>query len=194
MRIFVSRHGQTDWNVKGLQQGMTDVPLNETGLAQARQLAQSLVDSGIKHVYTSELSRANVTGQTVADRLGVPCEMIHGIQEIDLGEWQGHTWTEICETWPELAQKWTESPLTTAPAGGENYQQLIDRFVAAIHRILRGSDEDVLVVSHGGCLYTILCAMNGIPLKNMQNDGVILNAKAIELDLDRFLTKWPLED
>ena len=47
MRIFVSRHGQTDWNVQGLQQGWTDIPLNETGLDQARQLAQSLVNSSI---------------------------------------------------------------------------------------------------------------------------------------------------
>lgn len=193
MRIFVSRHGQTDWNVKGLQQGVTDIPLNETGLAQARQLAQSLLDSGIKHVYTSELSRANVTGQTVADLLGIPCEVIPGIQEIGLGEWQGYTWAETVEKWPELSKKWTEEPLTTAPENGENYQHLIDRFVSTIHKIMRGPDEDVLVVSHGGCLHTIFCVMDDVPLKNMQNDSVIPNAKAVELDLEKFLRKWPLE-
>ena len=194
MRIFVSRHGQTDWNVRGIQQGVTDIPLNETGLAQARELAQSLKDSGIKHVYTSFLSRANVTGQTVADSLGIPCEVIPGVQEINLGVWQGFTWAECCEKWPELTKKWMEEPLTTSPEGGENYQSLIDRFVAAIHQILRGPDEDVLVVSHGGCLHTIFCVMDDIPLKNMQNDSIIPNARAVELNLGKFLAKWPLED
>ena len=193
MRIFVSRHGQTDWNVKGLQQGWTDIPLNETGIAQAHQLAQSLAGSSIRHVYTSYLSRANVTGQTVADLLGIPCEIIPGIQEIGLGDWQGYTWAETCEKWPELTAKWIEEPLTTAPDNGENYQQLIDRFVAAIHRIMGGPDEDVLVVSHGGCLHTIFCVMDDIPLKNMQNDNIIPNAKAVELDMEKFLRKWPLE-
>ena len=193
MRIFVSRHGQTDWNVQGLQQGWTDIPLNETGLDQARQLAQSLVNSSIRHVYTSHLSRANVTGQTVAELLGIPCEVIPGIQEIGLGDWQGYTWAETLEKWPELAAKWIEEPLTTAPDNGENYQQLIDRFVAAIHKIMRGPDEDVLVVSHGGCLHTIFCVMDDIPLKNMQNDYIIPNAKAVELDMEKFLHKWPLE-
>ena len=194
MRIFVSRHGQTDWNVKGIQQCVTDIPLNENGLSQARELAQSLKDSGIKHVYTSFLSRANVTGQTVADALGIPCEIIPGVQEINLGQWQGFTWAECCEKWPELTKKWTEEPLTTSPEGGENYQSLIDRFVAAIHSILRGPDEDVLVVSHGGCLHTIFCVMDDIPLKNMQNDSIIPNARAVELNLEKFLAKWPMED
>jgi len=193
MRIFVSRHGQTDWNVKGIMQGVTDIPLNETGLEQARQLAQSLAGSSIRRVCTSHLRRANVTGQTVADLLGVPCEIISGIQEIGLGDWQGCTWAETCERWPELTKKWIEEPLTTAPPNGENYQQLIDRFVAAIHRILRGPDEDVLVVSHGGCLHTIFCVMDDIPLQNMQNDNIIPNAKAVELNLEKFLAKWPLE-
>lgn len=193
MRIFVSRHGQTDWNVKGIQQGVTDIPLNETGLGQAKVLAQSLVNSGIRHVYTSSLCRANVTGQAVADLLDIPCEKIDGIQEINLGQWQGYTWPECCEKWPELTKKWTEEPLTTAPEGGENYQSLINRFVAAIHKIMRGPDEDVLVVSHGGCLHTIFCVMDDIPLQNMQNDSIIPNAQAVELNIEKFLAKWPLE-
>lgn len=193
MRIFLSRHGQTDWNVKGLFQGVTDVPLNETGLGQARELAESMVGSSVKRVFTSELSRANVTGQTVADKLGVPCEKISGVQEIGLGEWQGYTWEEIQQKWPEDAYRWTQEPLTFCPKGGETYQHLIDRFVAAIHKILRENDEDVMVVSHGGCLYTIFCVMDGIELKNMQNDGVIPNARAVELDIPKFLSKWPLE-
>lgn len=194
MRIFLSRHGQTDWNVKGLFQGVTDIPLNETGLGQAELLAESMVGSGVKRVFTSELSRANVTGQKVADKLGIPCEKIPGIQEIGLGEWQGYTWEEIQQKWPEDAYRWTQEPLTFCPKNGETYQSLIDRFVAAIHKIMRENTEDVMVVSHGGCLHTIFCVMDDIELKNMQNDGVIPNARAVELDIPKFLSKWPLEN
>jgi broad specificity phosphatase PhoE len=51
----------------------------------------------------------------------------------------------------------------------------------------------VLVVSHGGCLHTIFCVMDDIPLANMQNDSIIPNAKAVELNLEKFLAKLPLE-
>ncbi len=192
MRIFIARHGQTEWNVKGLWQGVTDTALTEVGKEQARQLAESLVGSSIKKVYTSNLQRANITGQTVADRLGIPCEIIPGIHEIGLGEWQGYTWAQIREKWPELSEKWMEEPLTTCCEGGETYQHMVDRFVAAIHKLLRENDQDILVVSHSGCLYTILKIMENLPVKNLQNDGTIPNAQAIELDVNRFLEVWPL--
>ena len=193
MRIFLSRHGQTDWNVKGLFQGVTDIPLNDVGIGQAQALAESMMGSGVKRVFTSELSRANLTGQIVADKLGIPCEKIPGIQEIGLGIWQGYTWEEIQKKWPEVAYRWTQEPLTFCMENGETYQHLIDRFVAAIHKILRENQEDVMVVSHGGCLHTIFCVMDGVELKNMQNDGVIPNARAVELDIDKFLSVWPME-
>lgn len=85
MKIWLARHGETDWNVQRLMQGATDTELNENGLAQARRLGEQMADQGIAHVYTSRLQRASRTAQIVADRLGVPCEVRENLHETELG-------------------------------------------------------------------------------------------------------------
>ena len=65
-RIILLRHGETDWNVAGKAQGWTDVPLNEHGRLEAKELSNKFADVDIKHVYTSSLSRAVETAEIIA--------------------------------------------------------------------------------------------------------------------------------
>ena len=67
MKLFLTRHGQTDWNIAGRYQGQSDTPLNETGLRQAAQIAKRLSKETIHAIYTSDLSRAANTAQSIAD-------------------------------------------------------------------------------------------------------------------------------
>ena len=76
------RHGETDWNRRGLSQGSIDIPLNELGLAQAREAAQKLLHRGITSIVASPLSRARVTAEIVGDELGVDVTIEPDLREV----------------------------------------------------------------------------------------------------------------
>jgi probable phosphoglycerate mutase len=134
------RHGQTDWNAQNLAQGNLEIPLNETGLAQARAAAPLLLNRGITTIISSPLSRARVTAEIAAEQLGLPVMFDAGLHEVEFGEQEGK---------PMLAQWFADwiSGLYT-PAGGESFLDLRKRAAGAVNRALT-YPAPVLIVAHG---------------------------------------------
>ena len=190
MRIWLARHGETDWNVRLLMQGTTDTELNENGLAQAARLGEAMVGSGITHVYTSYLKRANRTGQIVAERIGVPSEVREGLQELGLGTWEGRSWKDIIEKEPEAVAERDKDKRFSRPPHGESYQELLDRMVPAMVRIAREAKGDVMVVSHNGTIRAFLAELYGTSLDTMGTDYSTPNAGAIEVDAAKVLERF----
>ena len=89
MRLYVTRHGQTQWNALNKVLGRTDVPLDETGLAQAEELARSLAGEPIDLVLTSPLQRTVQTGAALACSLGIPVRTADELIEMNFGIYEG---------------------------------------------------------------------------------------------------------
>jgi probable phosphoglycerate mutase len=158
------RHGETDWNAQDLSQGSVDIPLNETGLAQARSAALLLRDQGIVSLICSPLSRARATADIVASALGLPVQVEHDLREVSFGVQEGKPMTE----W---FTDWVLGRLT--PAGGESFAALTQRSVAVVNRCTQRPPV-VLVVGHGGMFRALRGAMghepnvrtrNGVPVR-----------------------------
>lgn len=135
--LFV-RHGETDWNAQRRWQGHADVPLNDRGREQARELAESLVGERIDVIYTSDLSRARDTAEAVGARHGIDVVVDPDLREIDVGPIEGMTADEAAafEGWQ-----------------GESKESHAERVLAAVRRIARQHPEGrVLVVTHGGSM------------------------------------------
>lgn len=146
--FLLARHGETDWNREERYQGHADPPLNETGRAQAEELASTLTEP-IQAIYSSDLRRASETAEIVAARLGLAVEQNPGLREIDVGSWQGLTKAEID------GRRWD----------GETYEHHAARVTRALREIAaRHPDGRVLVVSHGGTLRRVQQAVLGEPL------------------------------
>lgn len=190
MKIWLARHGETDWNVRRLMQGTTDTELNENGLAQAARLGEAMADKGIVRVYTSRLKRASRTAQIVAERIGVPCEERDCLHETALGEWEGCIWAQVCERTPEITARWMTDRRNTRPPKGETYQDVLDRFIPAVVRIIREATADVMIVSHNGTIKAFLAELNGTPLETMGADYPTPNAGAIEVDAAKILERF----
>ena len=102
-RIIAIRHGETAWNVDSRLQGHLDIPLNDVGLWQARQAALALADEPIDAIYSSDLQRAWVTAQAIAETTQAPLTAHQGLRERSFGVLQGHTFEELEAKEPEQA-------------------------------------------------------------------------------------------
>jgi 2,3-bisphosphoglycerate-dependent phosphoglycerate mutase len=157
--ILLVRHGETDWNRERRWQGHADRPLNETGRAQARALAEELADDPPDAVYSSDLGRASETAQIVADRLGLAVTFDPRLREVDVGEWSGMTAAEVELSFPEAMRRRLEGG--TGWERGERYEEMAERVVAALHDIAAAETGRVLVVSHGGAMRAVWHACGG---------------------------------
>jgi broad specificity phosphatase PhoE len=153
------RHGETDWNAQNLSQGAVDIPLNETGLAQARSASLLLRGRGIRSIISSPLSRAKVTADIASAQLGLPVQIDDGLREVAFGVMEGKPMSE----W---FQPWVDGLLT--PQGAESFPALTKRAVAAVNRCI-ARPPVVLVVAHGALFRALRGAMGHEPNVRTRN-------------------------
>ncbi len=156
-RVVAIRHGETAWNVDTRIQGQLDVPLNEHGRWQARQLAQALSDEGLQAVYSSDLRRAHETAQCLGEATALPVATDPGLRERGFGCFEGLTFHEIEARHPEDSRRWRERDLAFGPGGGETLPDFYARCVGTAARLAaRHPGQAIALVAHGGvldCLY-----------------------------------------
>jgi alpha-ribazole phosphatase len=165
MRLLIARHGQTKHNLDRRYQGITDAPLNETGAAQASQLADRLLGEKLDVIYSSDLKRCVQTAELVAKKYNLHINKDGRLREISFGEWEGMSYNEIQAQSPDLLEKWMNDPAHIPPPNGETLIQLATRVKAAVDEIKpQHAEQTVLFVTHGGVIRTLLCLSLGIDL------------------------------
>jgi len=150
--LFLFRHGETDWNREGRLQGHTDTPLNATGLAQARALAERLRPHRLDAVMSSDLARAWTTAQIVAEDLCVPLIREPGLREAQIGEAEGLFWPEVKSRFGEaLTERWFTDDDAAFP-GGETGLETRSRGLAALRRFVAAQPYRRIGVSTHGAM------------------------------------------
>jgi phosphoserine phosphatase len=180
-RIFLIRHGETDWNQTHRFQGRIDIPLNEEGKNQAHALALALKDESIIAIYSSPLVRATETACLIKEyHPSTPLIEEQGLTEMDLGEFDGLEAEYWAAHYQDLFKKWRSSPAEFRMPGGESLQEVQMRAIDTLERItkLYPSGISLLFCSHNFVNRTILCFASGIPLdrfRDFQQDPAALN-------------------
>ena len=152
------RHGQTPMSVQKRYAGRSDVPLTDTGVAQAAAAAKRLASAGIDAIVASPLQRAVRTAEAVAAVTGLAVVTDDGFRETDFGAWEGLTFTEVRQRWPSEVTSWLADP-AVAPPGGESFAEASERVTAALDRVLdRRAGQTVLIVSHVTPIKTLVAA------------------------------------
>lgn len=169
--FWLIRHGQTDWNIQGRYQGQSDIPLNETGFAQARQLAQSLDGAVFDAIFSSDLSRARQTAEQISIIKGIPIQVDHRLREICQGEWEGQTIEAIKKRFAKQIDENQRDPLHAHAPGGETTLNVAQRLADFANTISeRYPHQRLLVVSHGFALATLICQARSISLLNVHSN------------------------
>ncbi|MEU4575924.1 MULTISPECIES: histidine phosphatase family protein [Nonomuraea] len=157
-RIVCLRHGQTLWNVEHRFQGHSDIPLDETGIAQAARAASLLASLRPTLIVSSDLQRANETALALGRIVGLEVGVDKDFRERGGGQWEGLTREEIAARWPQEYVNW-EAP------DGEAVPDVAARVGAAMRRWAAKLDDDGLLVvaSHGAALRLGICELLGLP-------------------------------
>lgn len=164
MLLYLTRHGETDWNSAGRWQGHTDIPLNARGYLQARAIGEALKGARLSAVVSSDLARARETARVAAEVLGVPLAYEDpGLRERAFGPFEGLTREECLRLHPDAWRAWVEDQ--RAPAGAEGRKELGHRVSAAIARAAEwasSANARLLIVTHGGSLRAAIVAGTGV--------------------------------
>ena len=161
MRLYLVRHGQTDWNVQKRAQGHTDRPLDSIGQEQARLVGKAFLDLPVQRILTSDLLRASQTAEEISRRTKVPLEVNTSLRERGFGEWEGQNFAEIAIRFGFEADFRGVTRNEVTPPGGESFVEVWSRLESVVADV-RKRNEDTAIVAHGGtCSLLMAMFLNG---------------------------------
>jgi broad specificity phosphatase PhoE len=169
-QIFLVRHGEVEGNSgpRPVFAGWADKVLTARGEAQARAISRRLGAESIGAVWSSDLRRARVTAETIAEPHGVQVNTTAAFREINYGLWEGLGEAEILRDWQNEWRRRSADPEHVGPPEGESYAELWERMEPAWETLLDGcenhKDKIAVLVAHNGTLRILLCHILGIPV------------------------------
>ena len=169
-RIFLIRHGETNWNKEGRFQGQIDIPLNENGRDQARKTSKYLRNISFNKAFSSSMHRPYETAQIILeDNHDIKIKKIDSLIEISHGLWEGKLEAEIKEKWPILLNDWHNKPEKVIMPEGESIKDVSDRSVEAFNKIcLSQKNNDLsLLVAHDAVNKTLICNILSMNYSNI---------------------------
>ncbi len=157
MKLFLIRHGESEWNRLNKVQGLGDPGLSLEGKLQVERLAERLAQEEIDLIYTSPLLRARQTAQAISDIGHAPIKELENLREITLGVWEGKSFEEIGRLFKKDYKIWLKSPSKTRIAQAEKLTAFKKRVTAAFKTITKNNAaENIAVVTHNGVISVFL--------------------------------------
>ncbi|NLY43841.1 MAG: histidine phosphatase family protein [Clostridiaceae bacterium] len=164
-RLYLIRHGLTEWNRCNRFQGASNISLCEEGIEQAKRLSKRMSKFPLDAVYASDLDRALQTAQIIAQPHDLPVNIVPQLREINFGEWEGLTKEEIIKLKKYDYNAWRDMPHKALFPGEGNLEKVRQRVMTGMKSILeRHETGNIAVVSHGGCLKIIIMSLLGLDL------------------------------
>ena len=154
--LYLIRHGETEQNKTGILMGSTDTPLNDHGRLQAASLRERINALQVDSIFASPLSRTVETATLVFGE-DAPIITDTSLQEFHFGDWEGMHFSEIAKQYPDIWRLWLTDWEQTQIPGGEVFAAFKHRVISVVEEIVRfNAGKRVAVVSHGGCIRSLL--------------------------------------
>ncbi len=177
-RLIFVRHGETELNRTGNLRGLADVPLNESGRAQAHAVARRLAGVELAAIYSSPLARAMQTAEAIVARRSLAVIPDARLRDIDYGAWESRTPDDIERNRPGSFHRWRTDPESVLIPRGERLSAVRGRLHALIRDIVaRHPGDTVVVVGHDVIGRVLLAQFLGMPLRRLwriaQDNGAV---------------------
>ena len=165
MKLFLIRHGQTDWNIQKKYCGFSDIDLNENGKKQIKKLAKRISNERIQKIYSSDLKRTIQSAKIIFK--DAPIEKLPEFREINFGIFEGLTYQEIMKKHSKIYKKWIEKPLNTKIPNGEDLKTLAKRVKRGLTKVLSANNNKTIAIfTHAGPIRVILYEILRMDLKD----------------------------
>ncbi len=152
--LLLVRHGETDHNKEMRFTGFTDIALNQKGRDQANNLKDKFMSEGITSIYSSDLKRASETAALISG--GAEFEMTPALREMNFGIFETLTYEELKRKCSDEFTRWGSDRKNYKIPEGESYSEMAERVLAFLEKVLMTDADKIALVSHSGCIRTIL--------------------------------------
>ncbi|OZV12810.1 phosphoglycerate mutase [Tissierella sp. P1] len=183
VKLFLIRHGQSEWNKLNMIQGQKNTILTDLGKEQALSLGNRLINEDIDIIYTSDLSRAYTTAKIISDIIHKPLVASELLREINFGPWEGLSIGEIQKKYYFEYSIWLKEPQSLNMKGAETLQILQKRVMKYINYIIdENKGKNIAVVSHGATLKALILGLLDIDISHYKN----ISLKNVSLSIIEF--------
>jgi broad specificity phosphatase PhoE len=164
-KIYLVRHGETEWNSTNRFQGSTDVPLSQHGIEQAKRVADKLKNYNIEVIASSDLSRAFNTAKELADIINVKIDAYEGFRELSFGEWEGLTAEEILKLYGDNYRTWRTTPTKAIIPVEGSLEAASKRGLKALNEVVNNNlGKTIAVFAHASIIKATILAAIGADL------------------------------
>lgn len=173
MRIYITRHGETQWNRLNKLQGSKNSPLTARGIEDGRELGLYLEDVDLDKIYSSPLERAYETSLIIRGERPIDIQVLDGLREMSFGVFEGKSKEEINEKYSKTYYNYWHRPQDYQPILGETYEEFLKRVWSAFLKVAESKEERVLVVSHGVVIRAIMNLIHKRPLEEITKIPIV---------------------
>ena len=174
--LILLRHGETAGKSSIRFYGSTDIALSKHGREQMRLAGEALRELSFRTVITSPLQRSRESALIVFNGHSSEPIVVEDFREIDFGDWEGLTESEIAELDPEGYRAWKESGSIARFPGGDSKAEFFNRIKMAAKRVFTRAEHPVIAVLHKGVIRGILSALLNIPVTELKNHPIELGS------------------
>ena len=191
-KIYLIRHGQTEWNKGQIFRGRIDISLNERGGKEAAAILEVMKDNNISAIYTSPLKRSMETARPMAEFFNLEIVPVDGLTDINYGDWQGLTMDDVRKRYKAQYNQWIKTPNLVKFPNGETLDEVQGRSFCAFKEIVKENPgKTIVVLPHRVINKVLLCALLGLDNSHFwdirQDTGCI---NLIEYSDDRFVISF----
>jgi len=161
-RIYLIRHGETEFNRLGIFRGRYEVDLNDNGRDQAGETGRALKDEDISFILTGPLGRTLETARIVAGEIGVDYRVDEAFNNIALGKWQGVEKEKVKREFPEMWKIWISNPEQLKLPGGESVEEVRQRATKRILEVVAEEEASFAIVTHRSVIKGLAASMLGV--------------------------------
>lgn len=194
MKLYIIRHGQTEWNTEKRLQGWNNSDLTQKGIQDAENLSERLKDTDFDHIYSSPQRRAFETAEIVKRDRNIDIVKLDGLKEIGFGSWEGMKIDEILAEYKDEYRSFIDTPHLYEPIpGNESFEDIYERVDQALKKIIKRGGDKVLIVCHGVTIKVLISIIKEIPLKDFSTIPIHIGTALNICEVNEGEIKFTLE-
>lgn len=187
--LYITRHGETEWNKEGRLQGWKNSNLTEHGRNNAQLLGERLKNVDFEAIFSSPSGRTQETTDLIRGDREIPVIYDDNLKEIHMGDWEGKVREDIIEKYPNEFYAFWHDPVNYTPIGGETFEELRSRAEKVLQRIKEEIPSgNILIVTHAIMIKTLFTIFKGQSVKNLWDPPFIHDTSltVVEMSDDGF--------